>query len=181
MSIYAASIDHRISAKSQRKYTNPKNSYGIVQARFVCIRTRECVRIKVLPPSSWRQATVHRTVAFRWVRVRYLHKAKERGESLSLLLGAGNRTRPGTLLTARDFKSLVSTDFTMPASVTKLVYHTFFNQSSITAGPNSANMHPGSDPGTSSVPADPWLSWHPRSVWPQNRTPYCPPSALPGT
>ena len=29
--------------------------------------------------------------------------------------GAGNRTRTGTLLTARDFKSLVSTDFTMPA------------------------------------------------------------------
>ena len=23
-------------------------------------------KIKVLPPSSWRQATVHRTVAFRW-------------------------------------------------------------------------------------------------------------------
>ena len=32
-----------------------------------------------------------------------------------LLFGAGNRTRTGTLLTARDFKSLVSTDFTMPA------------------------------------------------------------------
>ena len=28
---------------------------------------------------------------------------------------AGNRTRTGTLFTARDFKSLVSTDFTMPA------------------------------------------------------------------
>ena len=28
---------------------------------------------------------------------------------------AGNRTRTGTLLRARDFKSLVSTDFTMPA------------------------------------------------------------------
>ena len=32
-----------------------------------------------------------------------------------LLFGAGNRTRTGTLFTARDFKSLVSTDFTMPA------------------------------------------------------------------
>ena len=32
------------------------------------------------------------------------------------LIGAGNRTRTGTLLTARDFKSLVSTDFTMPAT-----------------------------------------------------------------
>ena len=31
------------------------------------------------------------------------------------LVGAGNRTRTGTLFTARDFKSLVSTDFTMPA------------------------------------------------------------------
>ena len=30
-------------------------------------------------------------------------------------VGAGNRTRTGTLLRARDFKSLVSTDFTMPA------------------------------------------------------------------
>ena len=31
--------------------------------------------------------------------------------------GAGNRTRTGTLFTARDFKSLVSTDFTMPANM----------------------------------------------------------------
>ena len=34
-----------------------------------------------------------------------------------LFFGAGNRTRTGTLFTARDFKSLVSTDFTMPAVV----------------------------------------------------------------
>ena len=35
-----------------------------------------------------------------------------------LRLGAGNRTRTGTLFTARDFKSLVSTYSTIPATVT---------------------------------------------------------------
>ena len=33
-----------------------------------------------------------------------------------LLFGAGNRNRTGTLFTGRDFKSLVSTYSTMPAS-----------------------------------------------------------------
>ena len=39
-----------------------------VLARFVCVFVREWTKTDVLPPSSWRQATVHRTVAFRWVR-----------------------------------------------------------------------------------------------------------------
>ena len=38
-----------------------------------------------------------------------LHKAKERGESLSLLLGAGDRTRTGTPSLAADFESATST------------------------------------------------------------------------
>lgn len=36
-------------------------------------------------------------------------------DSFQEIFGAGNRTRTGTLFMARDFKSLVSTDFTMPA------------------------------------------------------------------
>ena len=38
-----------------------------------------------------------------------LYKVKERGVSLSLLLGAGDRTRTGTLSPAADFESATST------------------------------------------------------------------------
>ena len=63
--------------------------------------------------------------AFRWVRVRLLFGIKKGHPVEVSFFGAGNRTRTGTLLTARDFKSLVSTDFTMPALVTETYYHIF--------------------------------------------------------
>ena len=81
------------------------------QTRFTFSPLGRKLRFASVKPSA---AALIRA-AFRSVRARYLHKAKERGSCLSLLLGAGNRTRTGTLFTARDFKSLVSTDFTMPA------------------------------------------------------------------
>lgn len=46
----------------------------------------------------------------------------------AFLFYAGNRTRTGTHVTARDFKSLVSTDFTMPAWLDES-YHILFRPS----------------------------------------------------
>ena len=69
--------------------------------------------------------------AFNWFSSGFLITNKKREAfSLPFLIGAGNRTRTGTLLTARDFKSLVSTDFTMPALVTAIYYHIFYAASS---------------------------------------------------
>jgi hypothetical protein len=47
------------------------------QQDSICIFARGA-KIMVLPPSSRRQATVHRTVAFRWVRVLYYLPTKKR-------------------------------------------------------------------------------------------------------
>ena len=56
--------------------------------------------------------------------------------TVSDFCGAGNRTRTGTLFTARDFKSLVSTDFTMPA---KALHHDsiLLGSRQVTADPDS--------------------------------------------
>ena len=48
--------------------------------------------------------------------------SKKAPHSGCFFAGAGNRTRTGTLFTARDFKSLVSTDFTMPAWLLRRLY-----------------------------------------------------------
>ena len=66
--------------------------------------------------SSRERADVHRTSAFDGFDPASQPTAKERGISLSLLLGAGDRDRTGTLFTARDFKSLVSACSTTPAA-----------------------------------------------------------------
>ena len=80
-------------------------------------------KIMVWFPSSREPPAVHRTAAFKWVRVRHLYTNKKREAAcLPFLIGAGNRTRTGTLFTARDFKSLVSTDFTMPAWLLRRLY-----------------------------------------------------------
>ena len=42
-------------------------------ARFVCICARECAQIFVLPPSSRRQADVHRTSAFDYSNLAFIH------------------------------------------------------------------------------------------------------------
>ena len=48
----------------------------------------------VLPPSSWRQATVHRTVAFRSVRVLFLpYETKKTPHWVSFLFGGDYGTR----------------------------------------------------------------------------------------
>ncbi len=75
-------------------------------------------KIKVLPPSSWRQATAHRAVAFGWVRSRHGNKKRDTPVGGIPFLGAGDRDRTGTLFTARDFKSLVSAYSTTPAALT---------------------------------------------------------------
>ena len=73
-------------------------------------------KIIVWFPSSRKPATPHRGVAFKWVRVRFPWIPKyARPLWGRAYFGAGNRTRTGTLFTARDFKSLVSTYFTIPA------------------------------------------------------------------
>ena len=147
-------------------------------ARLVCIFFPGGKKIEVLPPSSRRQATVHRTSAFRRVRSSCTlpERAPPNGGALS---GAGDRDRTGTLFTARDFKSLVSACSTTPAYC-KGYGITFFPLRQVTTDPDSKQRQAGSDPGTSSVPAYPAPSSRPRSAWRQNRTPYCRPSALPG-
>ena len=77
---------------------------------------------------STRKKNISRTQFANWVQqvsTGHLHlrsfdsgagdKKRERQKPLSFF-GAGNRNRTGTLFTARDFKSLVSTYSTMPAS-----------------------------------------------------------------
>ena len=61
------------------------------------------------PASSRRVATVHRTVAFTWVRVRPPGYKKENPRSGFSFFGAGDRTRTGTLSPAVDFESTTST------------------------------------------------------------------------
>ena len=62
-------------------------------------------------PAETRVATVHRTVAFTWVRVRPppLNTKKENPRSGFSFFGAGDRTRTGTLSPAVDFESTTST------------------------------------------------------------------------
>ena len=93
--------------------------------------------------------------------------------------GAADGTRTRTVSLPGDFKSPVSTDSTTAAAID--YDNTIFKFRQVTAGPDSAHRHPGSNPETSSAPADPWPSWPPRSASPRNRTPYCLPSALPDT
>ena len=74
--------------------------------------------IKVSPPSSRRQATVHRTVAlYGFDPGHFGITRKERPRWGLSFLGAGDRDRTGTLFRARDFKSLVSACSTTPASI----------------------------------------------------------------
>ena len=74
--------------------------------------------IKVSPPSSRRQATVHRTVAlYGFDPGHFGIIRKERPRWGLSFLGAGDRDRTGTLFRARDFKSLVSACSTTPASI----------------------------------------------------------------
>ena len=56
-------------------------------------------------------------VAFRWVRVRFQQRINPivNGSFTMGFIGAGDRTRTGTSVTSRDFKSLVSTYSTTPA------------------------------------------------------------------
>ncbi len=94
--------------------------------------------------------------------------------------GAGNRTRTGTLLTARDFKSLVSTDFTMPAWRIEPYDNTnrVFSQGAA-AGRCSGRRRPDSCSGTSPAPGGAWPSWTPMSAGQHSQTRYCRPSAPP--
>ena len=127
--------------------------------------------------------TVHRTVftlaaprpAFR-VHQRYQKTDTPMGYPF---FGAADGTRTRTVSLPGDFKSPVSTDSTTAAA--KGHFSTILNCRQVTAGPDSGQMHPGSNPGTSPVPASAMPSWHPRSAWPQNRTPCCRPSAPPHT
>ena len=83
--------------------------------RGICLHFPRCGKLRFgsVQPSP---ATVHRTVAFRWVRVRYPYKNKQTPQRGICLFGAANRTRTGTSVTSRDFKSLVSTYSTTPAA-----------------------------------------------------------------
>ena len=136
---------------------------------------------------NWCAATVHRTVAFSLFESDYQQKEKRETERSLFFLGAGNRTRTGTLLRARDFKSLVSTDFTMPAWLltndsTLFPFRQVMEQKNrITAGQCSMQRQVNNAPGTNPVPDDPFLSWNPRSAVQRYRILYYPPSALPDT
>ena len=66
--------------------------------RSYLVRMTGLDRIIVLPPSGRRQATVHQTVAFRWVRaLSFLRLIKRGGWSLLFFIGADDRTRTCTL------------------------------------------------------------------------------------
>ena len=52
---------------------------------MICILVREWTRINELPPSSRRQADVHRTSAFRWVQVPQ-NKKKRTSENVRFFL-----------------------------------------------------------------------------------------------
>ena len=95
------------------------------------------------------------------------------------VFGAADGTRTRTVSLPGDFKSPVSTDSTTAAAID--YDNTIFKFRQVTADPDSGHRHPDSNPGTSSAPAGPWPSWHPRSASPRNRTPYCLPSVLPDT
>ena len=70
--------------------------------------------IKVLPPSSWRQANVHRTLAFNYSSPYY---TKEPDTHLGIrFFGAADGTRTRTVSLPGDFKSPVSTDSTTTAA-----------------------------------------------------------------
>ena len=72
---------------------------------------------------NWMAAICPRHIAFGLFESVLDINQKREAFSLPFLIGAGNRTRTGTLLRARDFKSLVSTDFTMPAWLLKIIAH----------------------------------------------------------
>ena len=174
-------------------------------SRFYLCRQPDSIAISALrksieqKPSSRFPADAHRASALKWVRVLLPLPNKKDTLTGVFFIGAGNRPRTGTLLTARDFKSLVSTDFTMPAGFCYL--STLFSSRQdwgnkeergkfswrgfpyfpFRAGPDSERKHPGSCPGTSPAPDGPWPSWIPRSALRRYRTRCCPPSALPGT
>ena len=109
-------------------------------------------------------ATVHRTVAFNLFESDYLYKRKKHPNWGAFFVGAGNRTRTGTLFTARDFKSLVSTDFTMPAWLlrndsTLFPFRQVMEQKNrITAGQCSMQRQANNAPGTNPAPDGPFLS-----------------------
>ena len=67
--------------------------------------------IIVLPLQDKRQAKVHRTYAFRWVRVRFQQRINPIvNVSFTMgFIGAGDRTRTGTPSLAADFESATST------------------------------------------------------------------------
>ena len=52
------------AGQQEKEYPRRETLSAVLLARFVYIGTRECVPMLVLPPSSRRQADVHRTSAF---------------------------------------------------------------------------------------------------------------------
>ena len=93
-----------------------------------------------------------------------------------LLFGAANRNRTGTLFTARDFKSLVSTCSTIAAWEHGYGI-TFVGVRQVKADPNSAGRALSSFPKTTAVPAARSFPEPPEWFGRRNRIPYCPPFA----
>ena len=88
--------------------------------------------IKVLPPSSWRQANVHRTLAFNYSSPYY---TKEPDTHLGIrFFGAADGTRTRTVSLPGDFKSPVSTDSTTAAATWYDTIFLFYRQGGFMGG-----------------------------------------------